>query len=435
MSLSFQFSSLIQAGIEAGKLAQVISNTGIPLSMVRDATTGQFVAHAVGVVSNSLFLNPIMAPFQLLFSGIEIYQTHKGFQSVEKGLHALQSSVGVLQSSLQVLQTTTSVIGVLGATTSVLGAVNLYQTLKLKRAIEDLDLKVENGFINLEQAMFLQGKELASIIQSATQNIKFESQRVILVRAYGLFTTALDRLRSAMRFENTDRRNSEIDAIRGMLYQALADYKNPQLLENMSVPAQLRRQECVWSIEQAIINTYQMQGELLAVTEHLLKLQANIRTDSVRTILACANQNELNFLAPEISRIHECDLFILESWQHQTEWMRSLSSSELKSFQNPDSSIDNYSEQLDNISEVELPEQNLQEDIHDRAVLDRLLFMMDVDRRRKAELYIAQKAIGSGNKTLNSENLQLVSEKTVANLYSYFQSKDNLQYILNPYPA
>ena len=272
------------------------------------------------------------------------------------------------------------------------------------------------------------------MIQSATQDIKFEQQRLILVKAYGLFTTALDRLRLAMRLENIDRRNSEIDAIRGMLYQALADYNNPQLLENLSAPAQLRRQECAWSIEQAIINTYQMQGELSAVTEHLLKLQTNIRTDSVRTISACANQDELNFLAPEISRIHDCDLFLLESWQQQTDWMRSLSSAELKSFQNPDS-LDNYSELLDNTIEVEQPAQNFQEETHDRALLDRLLFMMDVDRRHKAESYIASKAISSGNKTLNPQNLQLASDATVANLYSYFQSKDNWQYVLSSYPA
>jgi len=272
------------------------------------------------------------------------------------------------------------------------------------------------------------------MIRSAAQDIKFEQQRLILVGAYGLFSTALDRLRLAIRLENIDRRNSEIDASRGMLYQALADYNNPHLLENMSAPAQLRRQECVWSIEQAIINTYQMQGELSAVTEHLLKLQTNIRTDSVRTISACANQDELNFLAPEISRIHECDLFLLESWQLQTEWTRSLSSAELKSFQNPDS-LDNYSEQLGNTIGVEQPAQNFQEDTHDRAVLDRLLFMMDVDRRHKAESYIAQKAISSGNKTLNSQNLQLASDATVANLYSYFQSKDNWQYVLSCYPA
>ena len=423
MSLLFQFPSLIQAGIESGKLIQVISSTGIPLSMVRDAATGQFAGNAMAVASSGLSLNPVTGSIQLITGGIQAYQNHQ----VAKGLHALQSSVGVLQ-------TTTSIIGVLGATTAVLGAVNLYQTLKLKKAIENLELKVENGFINLEQALAAQGKELVAMIQSATQDIKFEQQRLILVKAYGLFTTALDRLRLAMRLENIDRRNSEIDAIRGMLYQALADYNNPQLLENLSAPAQLRRQECAWSIEQAIINTYQMQGELSAVTEHLLKLQTNIRTDSVRTISACANQDELNFLAPEISRIHDCDLFLLESWQQQTDWMRSLSSAELKSFQNPDS-LDNYSEQLGNTIGVEQPAQNFQEETHDRALLDRLLFMMDVDRRHKAESYIASKAISSGNKTLTSQNLQLASDATVANLYSYFQSKDNWQYVLSSYPA
>ena len=89
-----------------------------------------------------------------------------------------------------------------------------------------------------------------------------------------------------------------------------------------------------------------MQCELSAVSEQLLKLQANIRTDSARTISACASQDELKFLVPEIDRIHDCDLFLLESWQQQTEWMRSLSPGELKSFQNPDL-LDSYSERLD----------------------------------------------------------------------------------------
>ncbi len=417
MSLLFQFPSLVQAGIESGKLVQVISSTGVPLSMVRDAATGQFAGNAIAVVSNGLSLNPVTAPFQLLSSGIQAVQTHQ----VIKGLNALQSSIGVLQ-------TTTSIIGVLGATTAVLGAVNLYQTLKLKKAVENLELKVESGFIDIERSLVAQRKELVDMIKSAAQDIKFESQRIILVRAYGLFTTALDRLRSAMRFENIDRRNSEIDAIRGMLYQALADYSNPHLLENMSAPAQLRRQECVWSIEQAIINTYQMQGELSAVIEHLLKLQTNIRTDSVRAISACANKDELKFLAPEISRIHDCDLFLLGSWQHQADWMRSLSPDELKSFQNHNL-VNNYSERLEN-NEVE---ENFQEDIHDRAALDRLLFMMDIDRRRKAESYIAKQAILSGSRILSSQNLQLVSATAVANLYSYFQSKDDLKYVLSPY--
>lgn len=131
MSSLFQFSSLIQAGIESGKLIQVISSTGVPLSMVRDAATGQIVGNAIAVASSGFSLNPVTGSIQLITGGIQAYQNHQ----VSKGLHALQSSV-------EVLQTTTSIIGVLGATTAVLGAVNLYQTLKLKKAVEKLDLKV-----------------------------------------------------------------------------------------------------------------------------------------------------------------------------------------------------------------------------------------------------------------------------------------------------
>lgn len=55
----FQFSPLIQAGIAAGKYVQVISTTGVPLSIVRDRLTGQIVGHAVGLLSNGgLLLNP-----------------------------------------------------------------------------------------------------------------------------------------------------------------------------------------------------------------------------------------------------------------------------------------------------------------------------------------------------------------------------------------
>jgi len=43
--MMFQFPPLIQAGIQAGKYAQVWSN-GIPLSIARDRVTGQFVSHA-----------------------------------------------------------------------------------------------------------------------------------------------------------------------------------------------------------------------------------------------------------------------------------------------------------------------------------------------------------------------------------------------------
>lgn len=44
-------------------------------------------------------------------------------------------------------------------------------------------------------------------------------------------TQALHRLRSAMQIQDTSRRNAEIDGARRMLFQALADYDNRELLE------------------------------------------------------------------------------------------------------------------------------------------------------------------------------------------------------------
>ena len=61
----FQFPSIIQAGINAHKYVQVISSTGAPLSIARDKATGQFVGHAVGVLSNGAALNPLTAIPQL----------------------------------------------------------------------------------------------------------------------------------------------------------------------------------------------------------------------------------------------------------------------------------------------------------------------------------------------------------------------------------
>ena len=69
-----------------------------------------------------------------------------------------------------------------------------------------------------------------------------------MIRAYGLFTKALNRLSSAVQIKDLSRRNAEIDGARGMLYAAHADYTNPQLLAEVSAPAKLRRFECAWII-------------------------------------------------------------------------------------------------------------------------------------------------------------------------------------------
>ncbi|GAX41404.1 hypothetical protein NIES4075_23740 [Tolypothrix sp. NIES-4075] len=103
----FQFAPAIQALIDYGKY-EIVRNTatGQLLGIVRDKATGKFVAHAVGLATKvGSPVNPLFAPAQLAMGGLEMVQTHKGFQKTYAILGALQNSVGVLQA-------TTAVIGV-----------------------------------------------------------------------------------------------------------------------------------------------------------------------------------------------------------------------------------------------------------------------------------------------------------------------------------
>ncbi|MEC4813059.1 MAG: DUF433 domain-containing protein [Scytonema sp. PMC 1069.18] len=318
----FQFAPAIQAGITAGKYLQVFSN-GVPISMVRDTATGQFVAHAIGVSINSSPLSPLVAASQFITSGAQMYQMHKGFTSVLNGLQNIQTSLGVLQA-------TTALIGVGTVAGVALAAVNLHQTLKLRKEVEQNRLEVKNGFLDLKQALKDQGVEIRQIIEQVAQDIKFEQHRTILIRAYGLFIQAINRFRSAMQLQDVSRRNAEIDGVRGMLFEALADYTNPHLLEETCAAGQLRRLECAWAIEQAIIATYQVQNEMSAVSDRLSHLQDKIHENARTVIERCESHDELDFLFPEIIRIHNHDLIVLDSWQSHIEWMRSLPSSELK---------------------------------------------------------------------------------------------------------
>jgi hypothetical protein len=330
------------------------------------------------------------------------------------------------------LQATTAVIGVGVAAGVALSAVNLYQTLKLKKAVERLEFRVDNGFIDLKQALREQGAEVRQLIEQIAQDIKFEQHRLVLVRAYGLFTQALQRLRSAMNLQDVNRRNAEIDAARGMLFQALADYTNPQLLEESCSAGQLRRLECAWVIEQSIIATYQVQKEVVAVSDRLSHLQDKIRQDSLNVINSCKTEDELDFLFPELTRIHDHDLAVLESWQNHVDWMRSLPPSELKLLQSADFSnsegIVNSDTNANTIADSAPPEQllyeNLKQKSHFYSLGTQLVFLMQPTVRRGREAYISQQSAIAGYKTLVPANLQKASDLAVANLYWYFKVRD-----------
>lgn len=404
----FEFLPAIQAGLDSGKYQQVYSKLGVPLSMVRSSETGRIVGHAVGVVVNNTSIAPIVAPLKLIMKGIQIYQTQKGFQEIK--------------AILGVLQTTTVAIGLGTAVGVGLSAVNLWQIMKLKKAVENLDLKVENGFINLENLLTKESQETKNLIKNVAEDIKFEQHRVILIKAYGLFNQALSRLQSSLLIKDDNSRNHAIENTRSMLFQSLADYRNPQLLEETSPIGRLRRLECAWVIENAIIGTYQIQNELNATSEHLEILTENIKKDAVNIIEMCNLEDELAFIFPEIKRLHDHDLLLLNHWREQIDWMKSLPKDELKLLTSMEKTEGDP--QMNLIDDSQPPEQKLYEELrqktHAKALRDMLIIMMSDEKRSQYINLIQKNANQRQFISLNVDNLQEASELTIANLYWYF---------------
>ncbi|WP_017742983.1 hypothetical protein [Scytonema hofmannii] len=354
-----------------------------------------------------------------------MYQMHKGFTTVLDGLQTIQTSLGVLQA-------TTALIGVGTVATVALTAVNLHQTLKLRQEVQQLRLEVKNGFIDLKQALRDQGAEIRQIIEQIAQDIKFEQHRIVLVRAYGLFIQAMNRFRSAIQLQDISQRNAEINGVRGMLFEVLADYNNPHLLEELCAPGQLRRMECGWTIEQAIIATYQVQNEISVVSDRLGDLRHKICEDACMVVECCESHDELDFLFPEITRIQNHDLVILESWQSHIDWIRTLPPLELKllssaDFDNSDMSPlsdTNLSKTILEIPSEQILYESLAEKSHFYSLRDQLLFMFEPELRREYEFYIDRQSVMTGYKTLVTSNLKQASDIAIANLYYYFKVRD-----------
>jgi predicted PurR-regulated permease PerM len=144
-------------------------------------------------------LNPLVAAPQLAMSAGQLYQGQMTLNAVK----ALSASVATLQA-------TTAVIGVGVAVTGALVAVNLWQTLKLRQDVKQMRLEVQEGFLNLHEALADQGEELLQHIDQVAEDVEFKNHRTILVQAYGKFNKALNRLQTALTlkdFGQTKRRD------------------------------------------------------------------------------------------------------------------------------------------------------------------------------------------------------------------------------------
>ncbi|MFB2975344.1 hypothetical protein [Microseira sp. BLCC-F43] len=420
--MDYIFSAANQALFAAGKLVQVTTNEQV-LPILRDPITGRFVEIAKGMVSTST--QPLVSPVQFAMSGLEMYQNRRGFTATLNGINAIGSSIGVLQA-------TTAVIGVGVAAGVALSAVNLWQTMKLREDVKQLRLEVKDGFIDLKKALRSEGAEIIQRIDEVAQDLKFAQHRLEFIKAYGRFVEATKLMKTAMSMQDINARKVELSNARQTLSEALSIYNNPHLLSETCAAGQLRRLECAWAIEQTIVISYQLQDEAAAVSESLSHLKAKIRQDALNVIDSCQTEDELDFIFPEIARIHDRDLAVLESWQNHIDWVRSLPPAELKLLESADfSNLEDMVNPNTNSATTAVtapPEQllyeNLKQKSHTQSLLAQLKFMIKPELRREYESYVSQKAAIARYKTLVSSNLHQASNLTVANLYWYFKVRD-----------
>jgi hypothetical protein len=325
-------------------------------------------------------------------------------------------------------ESVTALIGVGTFAGVALSAVNLHQTLKLREDVKQLKLEVRDGFIDLKKALRSQGTEIIQRLDEVAQDIKFEQHRLELIKAYGRFLEATKLMKTAMSMQDLSARKVELANARQTLGEALASYNNPHLLSETCAAGQLRRLECAWAIEQTIVLSYQLQDEPGAVSDRLSHLQAKIRQDTLTVIDRCETEDELDFLFPEITRIHDHDLAVLESWQNHVDWMRTLPTSELKLLQSADFNNSEVTVNADIIVDSVPPEQliydALKQKSHPQSLRDQLALMMKPGLRQEFAAYISKQSAIAGYKTLVPANLQQASDLAVANLYWYFKVRD-----------
>ena len=404
-------------GLANGSLEQVVSHTGLPLSMIRDTVSGNIIGHAVGVVGE-----PFLAVPELVIGAAKMTQTQTEFEQTYRILKTLQNSLVVLQS-------TTTVIGLGNVVEVVLSAVNLQQTLQLIQEVKQRRVEVKDGFINMRKVLKDQSQEINRRLNQVSEDIKFEQHRLELMKAYVLFLEADLLIKSALFCENIAIKKASFAKANQVLGEALAIYNNPHLLSEICAAGKLRRLECAWIIQQIIALTFQLQNQWTAVSNCLSHLQDKIRTDCLEVIEECKFEEELDFLFPEITRILNHDLAVLESWQNHVEWIQTLSPEERKLLASSDMSVADSAESNEDLVVAQEPkEQLVYEDLkkksHYLSLRDQLQFMINPDLRRSHESYLSKQATVSGYNALARSNWQLIPDLTLANLYWYFKDKE-----------
>ncbi len=73
--------------------------------------------------------------------------------------------------------------------------------------------------------------------------------------------------------------------------------------------------------------------------------------------------------------------------------------------------------------------EDLQEKSYYLSLVDQLKFKVSPDLRKQHEVYVSDRATASGHNTL-TKNIAIASNLSVANLYWYFQAKEEQKFEL-----
>jgi hypothetical protein len=460
MVMSFVFPALIQAGLASGAYEVVKSQaTGHLIGMARDAVTKKFVGHAIGIAT-SAGASPLLAPMQVVTSLVigaaqsaqmhqgfqktyselgvlkvgqvlaggalaaQSAQIHQGFQKTYSELNVVKAAVFGLQNSVGILQTSQALLGVGVVSGVALSAASLWQIMQLREDVKQLGTEMKEGFLDLEKLIGNQGQEIRAQIRDVAQDVKFEQHRVILIKAYGQFLEANQLIQTALACDDLTIRNQTLANAESMLSNALADYRNPQLLSDLSAAARLRRLECCWAIEQALVLTFQLRGQYKAVVDRLSQLRSRI-AQSANDLLNMATAEEIEFLVPELVRIHNADLEIIDSWIDHADWISSLSEDELleigECMTTPQLIADVEERDARAMPTEMVLFQSWSQKMPLVSIQDAMTLMFNPALRQPIIEEIQSAAMARRYYGMDADNLQLVSNFTLANLKQYFR--------------
>ncbi len=394
---NFIFSEAVQAGINTGKYVVMQSKDGTFRSVAVDRLTGKIIGLAKGITIDGRSLDPL----------------------------AILPKLGQLSRGMAILQATNAVIGVGVAANIGISAVSLYQTLKLREDVKLMRSEMKDGFLDLKIVLRDQGQKIIEHIDQVAEDVKFHHHRTILSCAYAQFSQAIQCLQTALTIQDLARRDAEIQSARNMMADALKDYENPDLLQDINAAGYIRRRECVWAIRQAIAYSFQLQGEHATSQHNLETLEATIRQDSRQAVEIVNSEIELDFLFPEILHIYTHDLTALKVWKSQLTWLQELPEADVKQLSasglSPIALPESTPGEVMEVPAAQIQYETFKTKSHYTALKDQLQLLVEPDRRLEYTTAINQAAQQQKLYALTIDNLNEASDFTIANLYNYLQ--------------